>query len=427
MIQGKWIPPVLLASVLACGVSWAQESDNTLRERIDKWVAPLVDAGHLSGSFLAARGNAVIYERSWNIANRETNAPFTPQTKSCVASVTKPTTVIIAAKLIEDGVVNLTDPVSNWLPDFPKAEQIQFQHLLFHRSGIPHRLTAPDDENVQRTAADMVELAAKREFDFKPGTRYQYSSGGYSVLIRVMELASGKDYQTLLAETILEPLNLSNTVHPSQKSDIKEAATSYRWTVDGQEPGADMDYSFLVGAGSLFSTPRDLLAISRALVDGKFGERARRQLLRGGKLRWNGITNHYRAFLEYDAKTDVTVVLVANQMTGANDLLRQNIPKIIAGETIEPYSVPRPNVVKLPADLLKRYAGQYNIAGSPMPVRAKDGALFANDWILLPTSETAFYSPQDYSTVTVKLEDGVPVELDWAGMKCRRLGKLEDE
>jgi hypothetical protein len=112
-------------------------------------------------------------------------------------------------------------------------------------------------------------------------------------------------------------------------------------------------------------------------------------------------------------------------MTGANDLLRQNIPKIVAGEKVAPPVVPKPKFVKLSDDMLEKYSGSYNIAGSPMPVRARDGALYADEWILLPTSEDTFFSPQDYGTIKVIIADGKVTELDWSGLKCPRLGPLE--
>ncbi len=332
--------------------------------------------------------------------------------------------MILASRLIEGGQIALDDPVSRWIEDFPAGDQIQIQHLLFHRSGIPHRLTSEDQENIPRTAADMVDLARKCELDFPPGTRRNYSSGGYSVLVRVLELASGKSYQQQLQEVILDPLGLTRTRHPGPGVELPGAALSYTWTVTGRTPAVEKDYSFLIGAGSLFSTPGDLSKIARALVDGEFGERARRQLLRGGKLGWNGITNHYRAWLEYDKKTDLTVVMVSNQMTGANDLLRQVVPRIVAGDDVDAPQVPQPVPATLPPELLEKYAGRYQIGGSPMPVRARDGALFANDWILIPVSETSFYSPQDFGTVTVVLENGQPVALDWSGAEFPRLGPL---
>jgi CubicO group peptidase (beta-lactamase class C family) len=417
------LPLLLLNASLAAGGS-QQSSD--VASRIDGYAAPFAAAGHLSGTLLVARGGEVLYERSWGLADRERGRAFDAETPSCIASLTKPTTVILASQLIESGTISLSDPISKWLEDFPNGNQIQFRHLLFHFSGIPHRLTAPTEENVPRTAADMVELARGRDLDFKPGSRRNYSSGGFSVMVRVLELASGKSYELLLRERILEPLNLSHTLHPGPGVDLPQAAKSYTWSLDGRKAAPEKHYSFLIGAGALFSTPRDLLAISRTLIDGGFGEQARRRLLRGGMMSWNGITNSYRAFLDYDAKTDLTLVLVSNQMVGANDLLRRNVPRIVAGESVEVPSVPRPQLVSLPEELLDRYAGQYKIGGSSMPVTARAGALFANNWILLPISETSFFSPQDYATVSVVGDDASPEALDWAGMNCPRLGPLAD-
>ena len=315
---------------------------------IDQYVEPFVEAGHLSGTWLVARQDQVVYERSWGLANREQDRAFDATTPSCIASVSKPVTVIIANRLIEEGTIGLGDPVSQYLDDLPQGDRMEVQHLLFHRAGIPHRMTKPDEENVPRTAADMVELARHAELDFEPGKGNKYSSGGYSVLVRVLEVASGKSYEELLGETVLEPLSLQHTIHPGPGVQVDNAAQSYVWTRDGQQPAPEMDYSFLVGAGSLFSTPRDMFAIARALVKDEFGEQTKRRLLRGGKLRWNGITNSFRAYLEYDAESELTIALVANQMTGANDLLRQNIPRIVAGEEVAAPVVPQPEIIKLP-------------------------------------------------------------------------------
>jgi CubicO group peptidase (beta-lactamase class C family) len=414
----------LLASTNAANAQLT--SDANVAAKIDEYAAPLAKADHLSGTLLVARGDQVIYERSWGFADREQKIAFKADTNSCVASVNKPVTVIIVSNLIEKGTIGLKDPISNWLKDFPLGDQILVRDLLYHRSGIPHRLISPDKENVPRTAADMVVLARKSKFVFEPGTKRQYSSGGFSVLVRVMELASGKSYEQLLQETVLEPLDLKNTFHPGPGVKLETAAKSYVWTVKGKKLAPEKHYSFLIGAGALFSTPRDLFKISRALVEGKFGKRPKQALLRLGKLRWNGITNSYRAYLEFDAKTDLTVVMVSNQMVGANDLLRQNVPRIVAGQQVKLPVVPQPKLVSLPADLLQKYSGRYKIAGSAMPVRAQDGALFANEWILLPTSETSFFSPQDYGTIKVMIDDDQVNELDWSGMKCPKLGPLED-
>ena len=365
---------IVTVFLIGCHFAPAQESSiSDISAKISEYVKPYADAGHLSGTLLVAQGKEVIYEVSFGKADRKNNRSFQSDTPVCIASVSKPMTVILASHLIENGVISLKDPISKWLKDFPNGDNIQVQHLLFHRAGIPHRLTEPDEENVPRTPADMVELAKKAELDFEPGSRNSYSSGGYSVLVRILELASGRTYEELLDKHILGPLQLENTFHPGPGVDVSQVAKSYSWTAEGQQASPEKDYSFLVGAGSLFSTPRDLFAVSRALIDGKFGEQVKRQLysIRGDKLFWNGITNNNRAYLDFDSKTGVTTVLVSNQMTGANDLIRQNMPKILAGESVSPGNVPQPDLVKLPATLLESYSGRYRIGGSPMPVQAR--------------------------------------------------------
>ena len=415
------------ARAQAPGVATQEEDGTQLIERIDAYVAPFLAAQHLSGTLLVARGSEVLYERSWGLADMDGQAEFEASTASCVGSVTKPTTVLLTASLLQAGRLSLDDPLSKWLENFPEGERIEVQHLLNHRSGIPHDLVGGGDPTIARTPAGMVELARNLELDFEPGSREAYSSGGYTVLARVLELASGRSYEQLLEDTVLGPLGLSNTFHPGPGVDLRGAAKCYVWTANGSALAAAEHYSSLVGAGALFSTPRDMLQIARALIDGVFGARVRDQLLHGGKLDWNGITSTYRAFLDYDAATDVTVSFVSNRMVGANDLLRRDIPRIVEGEEVLAPIVPRPETVNLTAAQLQKFTGEYEVAGTRKPVRSRDGALFVEEWVLLPTSETSFFSPQDYRTVTVLLDEhNKPTSLDWGGWNCPRLGALRD-
>lgn len=119
---------VLIPNTGLAGTRQAVESEIT--SKIDSYAAPFAEAGHLSGTLLVARGNEVLYERSWGLSDRQRDVPFLVDTPSCVASVTKPTTVILAAQLIDSGTIALSDPISRWLKNFPKGDQIQFQSTL---------------------------------------------------------------------------------------------------------------------------------------------------------------------------------------------------------------------------------------------------------------------------------------------------------
>src|SRR5262249_38978292 len=160
-----------------------------------------------------------------------------------------------------------------------------------------------------------------------------------------------------------------------------------------------------VGAGSVWSTPRDLHRFLQALLSGKLGATVQANLVRADGVHWNGITNGFRAFLDHDARTRTTVVFAGNVFSGAEDVLRRDLPKLANGETVEPAKVPTITPVALADDVLRRYEGKYEILGSPTFVRVQRGGLYAGDRPLVPLSETSFYSFSDYGTVTIDLAE----------------------
>src|SRR5262245_36048243 len=94
------VPVAALLLSIAGGANAAQaparDADSKLGRAIDAWAKPLVENGHLSGQLLVARGGKVIVERSFGYANRELKVPMTPETRLCVASITKPMTILLA-------------------------------------------------------------------------------------------------------------------------------------------------------------------------------------------------------------------------------------------------------------------------------------------------------------------------------------------
>jgi len=220
--------------------------------RIDAYVAPLDRVGHLSGNLLVVRGDDVVYERSLGWADVEHGVPNRPETRFNVASITKPMTVVVLIRLVERGKLSLQDPLSKWIPDYPHGETITVEHLARHRAGIPHRVTEAGEETLPRSAADMVELAARKPLLFEPGARHSYSSGGFSVLARVLELASGESYGSLLRRYVFAPAGMTQSAHADSRGVVPNRAAPYVLDVRGERVNARLqDLSFLVGAGSV--------------------------------------------------------------------------------------------------------------------------------------------------------------------------------
>lgn len=190
---------VILALPLAWGTLAAQSP--SLTARIDAYLQRFADAGYLSGAVLVGRGDTVLYQHAWGLANRELHVPFSLDTRSNVASVTKPMTIVVAARLAEEGKLRRDQTLADWIPDFPRGDEITIDQLLNHRSGIPHLITTAAEETVPHTAADLVEFAKRADLMFEPGSTSVYSSvAGETPAARTAPSATAVDVSTSFSQ-----------------------------------------------------------------------------------------------------------------------------------------------------------------------------------------------------------------------------------
>src|SRR5262249_14359416 len=218
------IPLALI--VLACGSAPPAPVDPATRA-IDAYCKPLVARGDLSGQLMVLRNGRPVIERSFGSANVELGVAVTPDTRFNIASVTKPMTSVITIQLIDAKRIGLHDSIARWLPGFSKGDSIRIEHLLRHASGIPHEVVPDSEMTRPYSAAQVVERAKRMALDFSPGSRSSYSSGGFEVLARILELAGGKSYGELLEDRILRPLGMSHTVHGDSRTLMPGRATGY--------------------------------------------------------------------------------------------------------------------------------------------------------------------------------------------------------
>jgi CubicO group peptidase (beta-lactamase class C family) len=411
--------PIVILSCAPATRSWGAEAKPLSAERlgraVDAYAAPLIARGHLSGQLLVARHGKVLFERSWGWANLELRSPMTPETRMNVASITKPMTVVLAYRLMDQRKIAYRDSIARWLPDFPKAESIRVEHLLRHRSGIPHELEPDSLATQPRTAADMVAIAARRGLEFSPGSQSTYSTGGFSVLARILEIASGQDYQALLQEHLFGPLEMTHSLHTDARVLMPRRAACYVPVSGGLENAAFQDLSGLVGGGSVWSTARDLHRFVQAVVTGRLGDTAKQSWLRNGRLLFNGQTSGFRAFATYDSASGLEVVYAGNVASGAPGLIQQAVPRLAAGETVSAPELPRLATALPPAAEIARLRGVYRLGnGTRLRIHVRNGKLWTNDWPLEPIEGGGFFSPRDYGIVRpVAGSDGRIERLDW--------------
>ena len=385
---------------------------------IDNYIKPCADANQFSGVVLAARDGRVIYEQAFGLANADFKIPNRTDTRFGIASITKLMTVVILNRLIEEKKLAPEDRLSKFIPNFPAGDKITIQMLRSHRSGIPHRVMRPEEESLPYTSAEFVGKVKAARLAFEPGAQRLYSSAGYAVLARALEIASGKPYAQLLREYVFTPAGMNDSLDFDGEAIMERRSQDYLLEASGVVNAALKDYSFLVGAGSVYSTARDVYRFGEAVLDGKYGAAARQALVANDEISGNGSTNGHRAYFKINRARKWGFVFVSNLNSGANDMVQAALEAILDGKpTPAPPVVPAPKIIPHPNQNLSDFLGQYvrEGGGGSFEVNVKNGVLRAGEVKLYPTGADRFFDYRFYGDVTfVRDAAGKVKEIKWA-------------
>jgi CubicO group peptidase (beta-lactamase class C family) len=175
--------------------------------------------------------------------------------------------------LVERGLLNLTDPVVRYVPEFkgPDKEHVLVRHLFTHTSGLPDML--PDDLKLRSRQAPLqrfLDGAAKEtELLFKPGTKISYQSMGTAVVAEIIQRLSGKPIAEYLKREIFDPLGLES-IGLGSKGFSRERLVRVQ-TPDYQtdeKANWNSEYWQQLGApwGGMFSSPEDFAVICQLML-----------------------------------------------------------------------------------------------------------------------------------------------------------------
>ncbi|MDQ4121290.1 MAG: beta-lactamase family protein [Acidobacteriota bacterium] len=406
----------LLLTLILTAFSQLGFSQSDKAKKIDEYVTPFVKADHFSGVILASENGKVIYEKAFGLANADYKIPNQLNTRIGIASVTKPMTVVILNRLVENNKISLEDKLSKYIPDFPNGDKITIGHLKNHRSGIPHRVMPPELEAVSYTSAGFVEKVKQAKSEFEPGSQRTYSSAGFSVLARALEIASGKSYSQLLQEFVFTPANMKDSLDFNGEMIMERRAQDYLLDSNGYINAPLKDYSFLVGAGSVFSTARDVYKFGEAVLDGKYGENAKTDLIGKTTISASGTTNGHRAYLEIERDKKYGYVLLSNLPTGAFDIISQGLTDILQGKEPKPLT-PIPQIIPNPNKNMAEFSGSYRRTdGIQVEVELRNDFLYALGIKFYPIKPDCFFEYKYYGEVCFTREgSGKIKEMKWKG------------
>ncbi len=324
--------------------------------------------------------------------------PVSLQDQIRIGSVTKTMTATVILQLVQEGLLALDDPVSAYASDVPNGDIITIAQLLEMRSGIYNYTDDPEWQHANESdpyrtwkPEELLAYGYAHPATFPPGSNWQYSNTNYVLLGMIMEKLTGQTVEDLFSQRIFVPLGMRYTYMPIATDDSMPAPFIHGYHFgsfdkplppDEQEQVkagtllpedvSEINVSWGWTAGSVISTPDDLLLWIDALVDGTLLDETMQQQRTasiadlgpdfpqaagiyqygyGIDRRWTydghgGQINGYNSAVARDPATDTDIVVLAsltlapNGDSVANKLLIATMQALPNGDTITGHPTP---------------------------------------------------------------------------------------
>lgn len=267
-----------------------------------------IDTGRLPGTLLRVlHKGETVYQSLLGHADVAHGRPLADDTIFRIYSMTKPITSIALMMLVEEGKLQIDDPVHRYIPAWKDlrvyeggtlktgwrtrtpARPMQVIDLLRHTAGLTYgfqlntnvdaayrRLGIGEIEKGDMTLARMIELLGTLPLEFSPGEAWNYSVAT-DVVGWLVQVISGQPFEEFLAQRIFRPLGMVDTGFHVRDGQDHRLATCYQPTAKGgiavQDQAETSSFlkppSFVSGGGGLVSTAADYLRFAEALRTGQ--------------------------------------------------------------------------------------------------------------------------------------------------------------
>jgi CubicO group peptidase (beta-lactamase class C family) len=452
MLRYATILILLVAVSISCASS--DQGDTTpnlssnaaVAQRIDDALAPYFSDDKPGIAAIAAIDGEVVFRKGYGLANVEVGVPIEPHMVFRIASITKEFTAVLIMQLIEQGKLALDDDITNHLPDYPtQGHTVTIAHLLSHTSGIVHftKLEA-FQENIRKdhTVEETIAIFKDEPFGFAPGERYSYSSSGYVLLGAIIEAVTGKTYEEALREHIFDVLGMATAQRGGNDKIIPGRVNGYAKRDDELINDAIVTMTAAFSTGSLVMSVDDLAKWDEALYTNQLLSDASKQLMWTPFVLNNGDETRYGLGWSISRFLGYNIISHSGSIDGFTSqhyrVPGHNIYAAVFANTEAPETsvtylikkivaialgVPEKQSFEMTEVQLAKYAGPYRREdGRVWKAVLEEGKLFLAPSAtyreeMIPESETSFFFPESFHTVTFDLDDdgqvlGLVFELD---------------
>jgi len=355
-------------------------------DEIKETVQKLMKEGDIPGlSLVIIRPGQPDFIEGFGYANLEKKVPVTPGTLFEIGSCSKSFTALAALKLEDEGLLNLDNSVSTYLPWFNvtyegKKVEITLRQALHHTSGIPFNSIeripmGAGDNALEQTVRNIVGI----ELYAPPGKKYQYATVNYDIVGLIIQQASGMKYEEYMEKQVFQPLGLSDTTVGMDRVDPENSgkkSTGYKIGFFDPRKYDAPPYRGNSPAGYIVSNARDAARwlklqlgleespltplIRKAyqrdeLVPPSIGPNASSPNVRNisvytmgwelsltgdGEIRHGGSNPNYTAYMAFRPKGKIGVGVLANSNSNYTGFIGSTVMDMLHGEGINDAAVP---------------------------------------------------------------------------------------
>jgi len=240
-------------------------------KKAEKFIDSLRKKQDLPGiSVCVGNKEKILWAEAFGYADLENKTPLSIYSKFRMGSVSKLLTSLAVGRLYQEGKLDPDAPVQQYVPAFPvKQYPITSRQLAGHLSGIRHYrkddpLTIPKD---YKSVWEGLSIFKEDTLLFKPGTQYEYSTYGYSLLSAVIEGAAHLSFLSYMQDSIFLPFGMTNTTADINDSIIANRVRFYDHEGKKLVNAALVNNSYKWAGGGFLSTPYDLVYMIEGLLN----------------------------------------------------------------------------------------------------------------------------------------------------------------
>lgn len=267
---------IVIASVCHVPALKAKASEKYNLEKLDEYLEKYKDAAPVPGfSVVVTNKDRIIFSKGYGVEVAGENQPMTKDSITKIGTLGQSFTSLAVMQLVEQGRVNLDDPVIKYLPWFKTSDEensrdITVRMLLSNTSGLPSTdglIDAPD--NSADTMEKTVRSLSSLNLSSKPGDTFECSNEGFDAAGLIIESVSGIEYSDYIEKHILVPLKMDRSTTDVKKFDSFKVLYGHNSGPDGAIPAKRYVDAAHLAAGSEFrSTAEDLGHYLIALLNG---------------------------------------------------------------------------------------------------------------------------------------------------------------